>query len=241
MNILVTGATGGIGSALCEELHAQGHRLFITARHDEMLSKKSEQWNAPYQVCDVTDVKSVENLFATVANTFESLDGVAHCVGSILLKPAHITKPLEWEEAVLQNLTSSFWVLRSATKLMQKTGGCIVLTASAAGQIGLPNHDAIGARKAGVIGLTKSAAATYAKKGVRINCVAPGMVDTPLSEKILKNDAARQASENMHPLGRIGQPADVASAMAWLLCDQQSWLTGQVLGVDGGLSAMKMA
>ena len=108
-----------------------------------------------------------------------------------------------------------------------------------AARAGLSNHEAIAAAKAGVIGLTLSAAATYARQHIRINCVAPGLVRSPLTRKLTESEAALKASTNMHPLGRIGEPSDVASALAWLLDPEQSWVTGQVLGVDGGLSSLR--
>ena len=121
---------------------------------------------------------------------------------------------------------------------MLRSGGSIVLVASAAAQLGFANHDAIAAVKAGVMGLTRSAAATYAPRNIRVNCVAPGLVQTPLAQPILQNEAARLASEKMHPLGRLGEPADIARAMAWLMHPDQQWITGQTLGVDGGLSSL---
>jgi NAD(P)-dependent dehydrogenase (short-subunit alcohol dehydrogenase family) len=122
---------------------------------------------------------------------------------------------------------------------MRAEGGSIVLLASAAAEVGLVNHEAIAAAKAGVIGLGRAAAATYARQGIRVNVVAPGLVDTPLSASILSNELARQASVDMHPLGRIGTAEDVASAIDWLLSREASWVTGQVLGVDGGLASVR--
>jgi NAD(P)-dependent dehydrogenase (short-subunit alcohol dehydrogenase family) len=114
-----------------------------------------------------------------------------------------------------------------------------VLCSTAAARAGFANHEAIAAAKAGVIGLTLSAAATYAPRNIRVNCVAPGLVDTPLAARITGSPAALQASTAMHALGRIGRPEDVASAMAWLLDPENSWVTGQVIGVDGGLGSLK--
>jgi NAD(P)-dependent dehydrogenase (short-subunit alcohol dehydrogenase family) len=122
---------------------------------------------------------------------------------------------------------------------MMASGGSIVLCSTAAARAGFANHEAIAAAKAGVIGLTLSAAATYAPRNIRVNCVAPGLVDTPLAARITANPAALQASTAMHALGRIGRPEDVASAIAWLLNPENSWVTGQVLGVDGGLASLK--
>jgi NAD(P)-dependent dehydrogenase (short-subunit alcohol dehydrogenase family) len=155
-----------------------------------------------------------------------------------LLKPAHITTNDEWDFTLRQNLNSAFYLLRAATKAM-KAGGSVVLLSSAAARTGLANHEAIAAAKAGVIGLTLSAAASYAARNIRVNCVAPGLVATPLTARITGNEASVKASAAMHALGRIGAPEDVASAIAWLLDPSNSWVTGQVIGVDGGLSSVK--
>lgn len=110
---------------------------------------------------------------------------------------------------------------------------------SAAARIGLSNHDAIAAAKAGVIGLALASAATYAPRNVRINVVAPGLVRTKLSARIVENEASRKTSEAMHPLGRVGEPDDVGSLLAWLVDPQVAWITGQVFGVDGGLGTVR--
>ena len=166
------------------------------------------------------------------------LDGLANCIGSILLKPAHLTSEEEWDAVVATNLKSAYAAVRAAARLMT-TGGSVVLVSSAAARLGLANHEAIAAAKAGVIGLTLSAAATYAPKGIRVNAVAPGLVRTPLTARITDNEAALKASTAMHALGRVGEPEDVASAIAWLLDPAQSWVTGQVIGVDGGLATLR--
>ena len=135
------------------------------------------------------------------------------------------------------NLTTSFNLVRAAARLMmqQSGGGSIVLCSSVAARRGFVNHEAIAAAKAGVEGLALAAAATYARHGVRVNCVAPGLTRTNLTRSLTQNEAVAKISAAMHPLGRIGEPANVASAIGWLLDAGQSWVTGQVIGVDGGL------
>lgn len=117
-------------------------------------------------------------------------------------------------------------------------GGSVVLMASAAARIGLPHHEAIAAAKAGIIGLMLSGAATYAGMNLRFNVVAPGLIESPLTASITTNPLLRKASESMHALGRLGKPIDVANAIVFLLDPQNSWMTGQVLGVDGGLGSI---
>jgi NAD(P)-dependent dehydrogenase (short-subunit alcohol dehydrogenase family) len=156
----------------------------------------------------------------------------------LLLKPAHLTTEADWHAVLAANLTTAFSTVRAGARAMMESGGSIVLVSSAAARVGLANHEAIAAAKAGIIGLTLAAAATYAEHGIRVNCVAPGLVQTPLTVRVTASEASRKASLAMHPLGRLGDPADVAGAIAWLLSRQQSWITGQVIGVDGGLGTV---
>jgi NAD(P)-dependent dehydrogenase (short-subunit alcohol dehydrogenase family) len=164
--------------------------------------------------------------------------GLVNLAGSILLKPAHSTSAAEFDETIRLNLVTAFSVVRAAARHMRAAGGSVVLMSSCAARTGLPNHEAISAAKAGVEGLVRSAAATYASGGLRFNAVAPGLVDTPMAERLVKNEAALKASLALHPLGRIGAPGDVARAIEFLLDPANSWITGQTWYVDGGLSAL---
>ncbi|NDC75783.1 SDR family oxidoreductase, partial [bacterium] len=138
------------------------------------------------------------------------------------------------------NLNSAFYGLRAAVGPMQTQGaGAIVLLSSVAASTGLPGHEAIAAAKSGIEGLVRAAAASYASRNIRINAIAPGLIDTPLAASLLGNPAARAFSEKMHPLGRVGTPGNVASAIAYLLTPEADWVTGQVWGVDGGLGAVR--
>jgi NAD(P)-dependent dehydrogenase (short-subunit alcohol dehydrogenase family) len=168
------------------------------------------------------------------------LDAAAYCVGSVLLKPAHLTTDEEWAETLALNLTGAFRLVRAATRVMSPAGGgALAFCSSVAAGRGLPNHEAIAAAKAGLEGLVRSAAATCAKSKIRVNAVAPGLVKTALTRRLWESEGARKVSEAMHPLGRLGEPGDVASALHWLLDPVQSWVTGQVLGVDGGMGRVQ--
>lgn len=236
---LVFGASGGIGSSLCHRLAARGARLVLAARDGDKLAPLAEELRAVACPLDATRLEEVDACVDRAMQLHGRIDGVANCIGSLLLKPAHNTSEAEWYATLATNLTAAFAVVRAGARAMMNTGGSIVLVSSAAARIGLANHEAIAAAKAGVIGLTLSAAATYAGRGVRVNCVAPGLVDTPMTARLTGNEAALKSSAAMHALGRIGAPADVAAAMEWLLGPEQSWVTGQVLGIDGGLASVR--
>jgi NAD(P)-dependent dehydrogenase (short-subunit alcohol dehydrogenase family) len=237
---IVLGATGGIGSALSRSLTAGGARVALAARDQQRLdSLAAELGGAPTQSLDATSFDQVDGFVKSVASEAGRIDGVANLVGSILLKPAHATTEDQYRQTVAANLDSAFAAVRSGAKAMSRSGGSIVLMASAAAQVGLPSHEAIAAAKAGVVGLGRSAAATYAPKGIRVNVVAPGLVDTPMSAGITGNPMMLKASEGMHPLGRIGQPEEIADVIAWLLTQGSSWVTGQVISVDGGLATVR--
>jgi len=236
---LVFGATGGIGESLCRRLASRGARLMIAGRNGAKLQMLADELHAVAHPLDATRFEEVDACVEKALQLHGRLDGVANCIGSLLLKPAHSTSEAEWLATVATNLTTAFAVLRAAAKAMLNTGGSIVLVSSAAARIGLANHEAIAAAKAGVVGLTLSAAATYGPRGIRVNCVAPGLVRTPMTARLTANEASLKASTAMHALGRIGEPQDVAAAIEWLLSPEQSWITGQVLGIDGGLGSVR--
>jgi NAD(P)-dependent dehydrogenase (short-subunit alcohol dehydrogenase family) len=139
----------------------------------------------------------------------------------------------------LELQTHPFSVLRAAAPILSRGGGSVVLVSSAAARIGLPNHEAVAAAKAGVLGLARSAAATYASRGVRVTVVSPGLVRTPLAARIVDHEPSLRASAAMHALGRIGEPEEVARMIAFLLAPEQGWITGQEFGVDGGLGTLR--
>jgi NAD(P)-dependent dehydrogenase (short-subunit alcohol dehydrogenase family) len=158
-----------------------------------------------------------------------------NCIGSLLLKPAHTTTDDDFRNTVETNLFTAFSTVRAGAKLLRERGGAVVLFASAAAEIGIHNHEAIAAAKAGVIGLARSAAATYAINNIRVNVVSPGLVRTELTRRIWENSASATASAQLHALGRLGEPEQVASLVSWLLDPESDWITGQVVGIDGGL------
>ena len=150
-----------------------------------------------------------------------------------------MTRESDWHETIATNLSSAFATVRAAAKTMRKGGGSVVLMSSAAGRIGLASHEAIAAAKAGIIGLAQSAAASYATRNLRFNVVAPGLVTTNLTKKIWESERAAATSRAMHSLGRLGEPHEVASLITWLLDPTNSWMTGEVISMDGGLANVR--
>jgi 3-oxoacyl-[acyl-carrier protein] reductase len=235
----VLGATGGIGSELCRRLAGDGARLVIGARDEERLEELAGEVGATARSLDATRMEAVESFVNVAVEEHGRVDGVANCVGSFLLKPAHLTSEEEWSETLALNLNSAFGAVRAAARAMTATGGSVVLMSSSAARVGLSNHEAIAAAKAGVIGLTLSAAASYVSRGIRFNAVAPGLVRTPMTRQITESETSAQASLALHPLGRFGEPEEVAAVIRWLLGSEAGWVTGQVFGIDGGITAVR--
>ena len=236
--IVVVGGAGGIGSAVARRLARVGCRLVLTGRNAERLQDIADETGAQAVQLDARDSSAVAALMSSVLADYGRVDGLVNCAGSILLKPAHLLSDQEFADTIATNLTTAFHLVRAAAGLMMKQagGGSIVLCSSVAARRGFVNHEAIAAAKAGVEGLALAAAASYARFGVRVNCVAPGLTRTDLTRSLTQNEVVAKMSAALHPLGRIGEPAEVASAICWLLSAEQSWVTGQVLGIDGGLS-----
>ena len=237
--VFILGGAGGIGSALARLVVAGGGSVFLAGRNPDKLVPLAAELGAGWADVDAADPDAVDACADQAAAALGGLSGIACCAGSLLLKPAHLTTTADWQATLAANLTSAFGCVRAAGRLLKAEGGSVVLVSSAAARIGLANHEAIAAAKAGIVGLVLSAAATYARQKIRFNAVAPGLTRTPLTQGLVASELAEKASVGMHPLGRLGTPDDVARALAFLLDPAQDWITGQVLGVDGGLASLK--
>lgn len=235
---VILGATGGIGTELSRRLSGDGANLVLAARNKEKLDDLADELGAEAHALDAADGAAVEGLFADATERHGRIFGAANCVGSFLIKPVNLTTDEEFAHTLSQNLTTAFNTVKAAARHMPD-GGSVVLLSSVAARVGLANHEAIAAAKAGVAGLALSAAASYAARGLRFNVVAPGLVQTPMTENITRSSTARQASLDLHPLGRLGEPEDIASAIAFLLDPSNDWISGQTIGVDGGLSSLR--
>lgn len=236
---LLIGAAGGIGSALARQLTERGDTVVLAGRTAEDLDALGDELDQPTHPVDARDFAAVDEAVEAVVDEHGRIDGAINCAGSVVLKPAHLTTPDDYTDVIATNLGTAFAVVRAAAPRMREHGGAIALVSTAAVSTGLPNHEAVAAAKGGVEGLVRSAAATYGARGVRVNAVAPGLVETPQTRSLVDNERQAEASRSMHVLGRFGQPDEVARALAWLVDGDNDWVTGQVLGVDGGLGRVR--
>jgi NAD(P)-dependent dehydrogenase (short-subunit alcohol dehydrogenase family) len=236
---LVTGARGGIGRELLSRLRAQGLCVAAVGRDAAAMA------DLDADACIGADVTTAEGAAAAIEQCRVQLGAaptrLAHCVGSTLIAPLHRTRPEQYREVLRVNLDSAFHVLHAWVDALREPAqpGAAVFVSSVVSRIGVANHEAIAAAKGGVEALARSAAATYATMGLRVNVVAPGMTDTPMTAGLLKVDALREAAGRQYPLGGIQSAAQVADAMAWLLSDAASRITGQVIAVDGGFTQVR--
>ena len=239
--VWVLGAAGGVGSYVCQNLSEEGWNIVASGRTEETLeSLSNEIGGLEILPVDARDADAMKEAVGEILQRHGRLDAVVVAVGSILLRPLHATSTEQVQDTIDQNFTTAFNAIRSAAvPMMRGEGGRIVLFSSVAATHGMTNHAAIAAAKAAVEGLTRASAADYAKRGIRVNAIAPAMTDTPMSEHLLKNDASRKISDLMHPVGRIGEAKEIADVASWLVNGAPEWMTGQIIGVNGGLGSIK--
>lgn len=235
--VAVLGATGAVGQTVARSLHAQGAQLVLLARNAERLAALAAELGAEHQALSDAAPGTIRDALVAASGD-QPLTGIAHCIGSLLLKPARRTSVEEWDDVLQTNLSSAFGVTMAAPDLM-KQGGSVVFCSSVAASLGLANHEAIAAAKAGLVGLARAASASNARRKLRFHCVAPALVDSQMTEAMLSRAGMRDAAAKQNPLGRIGTPEDVARAIVFLLDPANDWIAGQVLGVDGGFGVMR--
>lgn len=232
-NILIVGGTSGIGLETARQLKEKGANVITASRKN---SEAAENEGLRHLVLDVLQF---DDSFA--AQLPEVVHGLVYCPGSIKLKPFERLQSDDFRNDFELNVLGAVQVLKAVVPLLKKAeGASVVLFSSVAAQVGMPYHASIATAKAAIQGLTISLAAEYATANIRFNAVAPSLTDTPLAASLLSTPEKKEASGKRHPLGRIGQPLDMAQAAVFLLSEDSAWMTGQVLHLDGGMSSVKL-
>lgn len=237
-NVLVVGGSKGIGFSIVNDLLAKGHHVTAVARDTGPLEALSEE-KLTIVGGNALEAKTIKKAVEMAAAN-GSITGLTYCVGTILLKPVNALKDEEFLDAFEKNVLGAIrWVKEALPELKKDGGGAIVLFSTTAARIGLPNHTLVATVKGAVEGFARSLAADVAPNNVRVNVLANGLIDTPLAKPLTSSDAALQASIKIHPLGRIGQPEEPARFASLLLTEEGSFVTGQIIAIDGGVSSIK--
>jgi NAD(P)-dependent dehydrogenase (short-subunit alcohol dehydrogenase family) len=231
-NIFVVGGSSGIGLEVVRKLYVGHHEIFVGSRTGESLVEFPDVRHLKLDV--MQDSLNFEGLP-------ESLQGLVYCPGSILLKPFQRISINDFREDFEVNLVGAVKVIQGCLQKLKKspTGAAIVLFSTVAAKIGMPFHASVASAKGAVEGLTRSLAAEFAPR-IRVNAIAPSLTDTPLAETLLSTEERQTASAERHPLKRVGSPREIAGLACHLVSDMGSWITGQILHVDGGMSSVRI-
>jgi len=232
---LIFGATGSIGSNLAEKLYSSDKDVHLLGKDEEELKKLSSKLNCDHTVIDILN----DDITKIVKNNFDDIDvsGIAYCVGSIDLKPLKSAKKEDFKKCLDVNFFPIIEIIQNLQDNLKKNKGSIVLFSTVAVRKGFTNHAIISSTKGAVEGLTVSLAAEFAPN-IRVNCIAPSLTDSKMSKPILKSKLISDGIAKSHPMKRIGRPEDAASMAKFLITDESPWITGQIIGVDGGKSSL---
>jgi len=230
---LIFGATGSVGSSLAEQLKNSGNDIHLVARNESEVKAIAEKLGCSYTVADVLEDGFIEK----VKSDINDIKGVAYCVGSIDLKPLRMVTEADMNKCMKLNLYSAIEVIKGFQESLKKNKGSVVLFSTVAAQRGFTNHTIIASAKAAVEGLTVTLAAEFAPN-IRVNCIAPSLSKSKIAEPMLKNPTIAEGIAKAHPLKRLGEGKDSAALAKFLITEESSWITGQIVAVDGGRSKL---
>ena len=230
---LIFGATGSVGSSLAKQLKNSGNDIHLVARNESEVKAIAEQLGCSYTVADVLEDGFIEKVKLDI----NDIKGIAYFVGSIDLKPLRMVTESDMNKCMKLNLYSAIEAIKGYQESLKKNKGSVVLFSTVAAQRGFTNHAIIASAKAAVEGLTVSLAAEFAPN-IRVNCIAPSLTNSKIAEPMLKNKALADGIAKAHPLKRLGEGKDSASLAKFLITDDSSWVTGQIIAVDGGRSKL---
>ena len=232
---LIFGATGAIGSSLAQQLKKSGQDAHLVARNEDELKSISDNLGFTFTVVDVLEDGFIDKVKSDTSKF--DISGLAYCIGSIDLKPLKRVSGSDLHQCMKLNLYSAIEAIKGFQDDLKKSNGSIVLFSSVAAQKGFTNHTIIASAKAAIEGLTVTLASEFAPS-IRVNCIAPSLTDSKISQSMLKSDVVANALAKAHPLKRLGKGNDSAALAKFLLSDESSWVTGQIIGVDGGRSSL---
>ncbi len=236
-NVLIVGGSSDIGLQVAKNLIDSGLNVTLFARDASRLEEVTAMGAHPI-IGDARKVEDFDNVIAYFED--KEIHAVVHCVGSIALRPPHAMKVEDFSEVIETNLTTAFITLSKVGKKMLKSGGGrMVFVSSVAGSYGLTNHEAISAAKGGLEAMVRSAASTYAQRGIRVNAVAPGLTRTRLSESVRRSEAVEAAAIQLIPTKKMNEITDVSTTIEWLLTRAPDTMTGEILHIDGGMSNIR--
>ncbi|WP_415303939.1 SDR family NAD(P)-dependent oxidoreductase [Candidatus Pelagibacter sp. Uisw_090] len=230
---LIFGATGSVGSSLAEQLKNSGNDVHLVARNESEVKVIAEKLGCSYTVADVLEDGFIEK----VKSDINEIKGIAYCVGSIDLKPLRMVTEADMNKCMKLNLYSAIEAIKGFQETLKKNKGSVVLFSTVAAQRGFTNHTIIASAKAAVEGLTVTLAAEFAPH-IRVNCIAPSLSKSKIAEPMLKNPAIAEGIAKAHPLKRLGEGKDSAALAKFLITEESSWITGQIIAVDGGRSKL---
>ena len=230
---LIFGATGSVGSSLAKQLKDSGNDIHLVARNENEVKAIAEKLSCSYTVADVLEYGFIEKVKADI----NDIKGIAYCIGSIDLKPLRTVTETDLNKCMKLNLYSAVEAIKGYQESLKKNKGSIVLFSTVAAQRGFTNHSIIASAKAAVEGLTVTLAAEFAPN-IRVNCIAPSLTKSKIAEPMLKNTVIAEGIAKAHPLKRLGEGKDSAALAKFLVTEESSWVTGQLIAVDGGRSKL---